>query len=195
MPSFSTQPPTDPRGNALDLERTPPRGTFKAIVTSADLIGTATHFWHGRTVPHEEEDCKPCIDLLPWRWHAWVSCYTERTKHHILFEMTAQASKAFVHYREANGSLRGAHFNAWRPSGKPNGRVSIVIRPQDLDGITLPPEPDLVKALAIIWNIALVDVDVAGLLRHMPRVKVNDRNHEVFNPSQVDRRSNGHAKK
>lgn len=195
MPSFTNQPPEDPRGVALRLVRCPPIGTFSGVITSPDLIGTATHFWHGRTVPHEEEDCKACLDGLPWRWHAWVSVLKATTREHLLFEMTAAASKPLTTFRDANGSLRGCCIIASRPSRRPNGRVIITTDTMDLTNVQMPKEPNLVKALAIIWNIAIVDVDVAGLLRNMPRVKINDRNSEVFNPDMVDRRSNGHAKK
>lgn len=195
MPSFTNEPPSDPRGVAMRLVRTPTQSPFRAIVTSDDLIGTATHFWHGRTVPHEEENCKPCLDGLPWRWHAWVSAMQSKTHEHVLFEMTAAASKPLVHHRKVNGTMRGAMIEAWRPSKRPNGRVVIQVKTIDLTDIRVPPAPDLVKALAIIWNIALVDVDVAGMLRNMQRIAVNDRNAEIFNPSQPDSRSNGHAKK
>jgi len=195
MPSFTSEPPEDPRGVALRLVRTPTHASFKGLITCDNLIGTATHFWHGRTVPHEEEDCKACLDQLPWRWHAWISVWEKKTSEHLLFEMTAVPAKKVAFFRKNNNTLRGAEIEAWRPSKRPNGRVSVIIKPFDVGDLRLPAEPDVLRALAIIWNIALVDVDVAGLLRDMPRVKVNDRNAEVFNPSAGDRRKNGHAKK
>ncbi len=175
MATFSNRPPSDPRGNALDIVRTPTSGRIKACITSEDLIGTYTHFWKGRTLPHDHDACQACKNGLPFRWHAWVSAYTAQEHNHVLFECTAQASQAFVAYREAHGTLRGGVFDAWRPSRRPNGRVVIQIKPTDLTGITLPTAPDLVKCLAIIWNIALPFIDAGAILKGTPSVAVSDR--------------------
>lgn len=190
MPSFTTTPPPDARGNPLELKRTPAKGTLKAIVTSSDLIGCHTHFFHGRTMPCDVDDCKACQSGMPFRWHAWLSAFTSRVNQHILFEMTAQAAEHFVQYRKVHGTLRGCLFEALRPSGRPNGRVMIHTRPADLSGINLPKEPNLISALSIIWNIALVDVDVAGILKDIPRMHVNDRESQLFTPTN----SNGNGK-
>ncbi len=175
MPSFSSNPPKDTRGNSLQLVRTPTKGKLIGLITSTDLIGTATHFWHGRTVPHEEDDCRACQDNMPWRWHAWIACKLKSTRQHVLFEMTAQAAKTFVQYRDQHAGLRGAEFTAWRPSGKQNGRVSITIKPYDHTDVVLPLEPSLVEALSIIWNIATVDTKPGRPKQGLTQLVVNDR--------------------
>lgn len=193
MPTFSTSPPPEPHGNALQLVRTPPIGSLRAIVTSSDMIGCHTHFWHGRTMPCEVENCKPCQEGMPFRWHAWLSALTAKVKQHVLFEVTAQAAEHFVQYREANGTLRGCLFEASRPSRRPNGRVHISTRPACLSDIRIPDEPNLISALSIIWNIAMVDVDVAGVLKNMPRLHVDDRASEFLKPESGNGRRNNHA--
>lgn len=191
MPSFSTTPPKDPRGVALPLLRTPPVATLRAMATSSDLIGCHTHFYHGRTMPCDVDNCKACKDGMPFRWHAWLSAKMANTHQHFLFEFTAQAAETFVQYREAHGTLRGCIFEAWRPSRRPNGRVHIRTKPGDLSEVTLPDEPNLISCLSIIWNIALVDVDVAGVLKDAPHVHVNDRLAHLYDPAD----GNGNGKR
>ena len=174
MPSFSNRPPEDPRGNALPLLRTPPTARIQAIVTSVDLIGTFTHYWHGRTMPCDTDDCEACRKGVPFRWHAWMSVMPSAKYRHALFEMTAQAAQTFVEYRETHGTLRGCLFEAWRPSRRPNGRVFVSAKPADLSKLTLPKPADLIACLSIIWNVAQPDIDITRLLDGIPHVKVVD---------------------
>lgn len=175
MPQFSNVPPKDPRGHALQLLRTPQGSALTAIVLSDDQIGAPTHFYGGRTVPCEVDDCKPCKEGLPWRWHAWLAAWSSKDHHAFIFEMTARVSKIFVAYRETYGTLRGCKFRARRRTQAANARVHIECQPADIQGLTLPDPPDLIKCLSIIWNIRFPELDVQGILRSVPRV-VCDRN-------------------
>lgn len=174
MLEFSDTPPDDPRGHALPLTRTPTAGNLMAIVTSENLVGTYTHFFKGRTIPHDHDDCQPCNAGMPFRWHAWVSALTTRTREHILFEMTKQAAQTFKLYFLAHGTLRGALFQACRPSRKANGRIHIQIKPIDVTKEVLPTAPDLVKCLSIIWNLASTDIALPIHLNGGPAMCVAD---------------------
>ena len=164
MLNFTSTPPKDPRGISLALVRTPPIKPFVAIVTSEDLVGTFTHFYHGRTLPHQNEGCPACEEGIPFRWHAWVSCLTAVDHVHCIFECTARPAQVFVDYRKANRTLRGCHFKAHRASKVTNGRITIETRPADLNKIGLPNAPDLTKCLSIIWNIPATQIEVP--MRH-----------------------------
>ncbi len=173
MPQFSNEAPDDPRGHSLQILRTPTGAALTAIVTSEDLIGCPTHFWGGRTTPHEDEDCKACEAGLPWRWHSWLSAWNPRDHHHFIFESTARVTKIFTAYRDNHHTLRGCKFRAHRRSNIPNSRVLLECQPTDLDGVRLPNPPDLIKCMSIIWNIREPNLDVQGILRSVPRVVVN----------------------
>lgn len=180
MPQFSNVAPDDPRGNSLQLLRTPAGGALTAIVTSEDLIGCPTHFWGGRTTPCEHEGCKACAEGLPWRWHSWLSAWNASNHHHFIFESTARVTKIFTSYRDHHHTLRGCKFRARRRTNAPNSRVHLECQPADLDGLRIPDAPDLIKCLSIIWNIRAPNLDVEGILRSVPRVVVNkDGNGEL----------------
>lgn len=153
MPDWSNEVPDDPRGLALPIRRTPPHGALLAVVTSIDLIGTRTHFWQRRTMPHEKINCEACKAGIPTRWHSYLSAWDHHTKMHFLFELTAQAAQHFVTFRKAHGTLRGCLFKASRWRQIPNGRVLIECKPYDIVSHPIPKGPDLIAVLSILWNL------------------------------------------
>ena len=153
MPIFRTgdTPPVECR--SMELVRTPPRGELQAVITCPDLVGCPTHFYGGRTVPHELENCPACQDGHGWRWHGYVSCLLRGRRDHVIFEFTAQASDALREEHKQYGTLRGCWFRARRLNDRPNGRVLLQVcdkRPTDL---VMPPAPDIAKQLCKIWGI------------------------------------------
>ncbi|KKK77617.1 hypothetical protein LCGC14_2851770 [marine sediment metagenome] len=178
MPIWTNEVPDDPRGPSLPIRRTPPRKPLKAIVTSEDLIGTDTHYWKGRTMAHEKIDCEACLHGHARRWHAYLSAWEPETALHFLFECTQQAAKHFSFYHKAQGNLRGCYFVASRWRQAPNGRVLIRTQPHNLQGITLPPPPDLVALLSILWNIPLPAFDDPD--QHVDKPTTHNR--RILNP-------------
>lgn len=161
MPKYTDRPPKDARGPAFPIRRTPPSRPLVAIVTSDNLVGCATHWWKGRTIPCEAPDCEACREQMPWRWHGYFAALNPTTHEHFIFEMTAQAAEPFVEYFDHYDTLRGCMFEAVRIDRKPNGRVTIRCKPADLQKINLPPSPSLTKALSILWNLPPAAVHVA----------------------------------
>lgn len=172
MLNFSNEAPVDPRGNSLPLKRTPTGRPVKGIITCHDLIGTPTHFFHGRTVPCDTEICPACDEGVPWRWHGYVSLYLPNAHHHVLFEFTAKPSEVLKQYRLAYGSLRGCVLSARRANLSPNARVIMTTGRADLEDVQLPPAPNIREALAIIWNIELSAIEVSGLQKGHPAARV-----------------------
>lgn len=154
MPTYTNQIPAPSSGPALPIRRTPPQTPLIAIVTSDDLIGTYTHYFKGRTQPCETPNCEPCQEGIPFRWHAYLSAWETKTALHFIFETTAAGAEPFTDYRDHHGTLRGCLFQAKRWLQRPNGRLLIQTKPVDLKEIRLPQPPDLIKCLAILWNLS-----------------------------------------
>lgn len=173
MFNFSSDPPADPRGNSLALKRTPTARPIRGIITCDNLVGTPTHFFHGRTVPCNDETCEPCDHGVPWRWHGYVSLFGPSTHSHILFEMTAKTVEPLKTYRLAHGTLRGCLITARRINSSPNARVVITTGVADLQSINLPKEPHILEALSIIWNIELPAITIEGRTKDVPAVHVS----------------------
>ena len=153
MPDWTNVVPPQPRGPALPIRRTPANGKMTAIVTSPDLIGCYTHFWHGSTVPCTLPDCPAHQENLPYRWHAYMTAAKTDDNLHFIFECTALAAKHFTDYRDKFGTLRGCLFEAKRWNSKPNSRILIRCKPCDLQERVLPAAPDLRKCMAILWSL------------------------------------------
>jgi len=175
MLTFSNQVPSDPRGTSLPLLRCPPGKVLTAVVTSDDIIGTNTHYYHGRTLPCDDQSCPACDDGLPWRWHGYLSIWNPATAKQALFELTARAAEPFKDYRQTYGTLRGCMMAAKRANSAPNSKVLIHTKPADLASITLPEPPDVIAALAIIWNLSRHDCTIDGLQKDLARMKIVDR--------------------
>lgn len=153
MYRFSTDTPPDPKGTQFQLLRTPTRGQMQGVITCAELYSVPTHFWGGRTVPCDEENCDACNAGMGWRRHCYVSLYGIKSKRHVLFEMTAAASDPLKLWKKAYTTLRGCLITAKRLQTKLNGRVIIETKLADADSIRIPEPPDIVQCLCRIWNI------------------------------------------
>lgn len=170
MPKYSNVPPAESTGVSLPIVRTPASHPLKAIVTSNDILGCNTHFWHGHTVPCSPPDCEPCQECTPFRWHAYCTAFVPNSSLHFLFECTAAAAEQFVLYRKANASLRGCMFTAYRWKQKINGRIILKTERTAMSDVALPPAPDLEKVLAILWQLPEQNVeagDPSGIGRHV----------------------------
>lgn len=158
MPNWSRNVPDSPRGPALPIRRTPPGKPLQAIVTSEDLLGCYTHYWHGSTCPCEGSHCEPCGEGLPFRWHSYLTAIDSFSNLHFIFEVTALGATAFIEYREHNSTIRGCLFQARRWNNRANGRILIQTKTADLTTLALPKAPDLRKCMAILWNLPADDV-------------------------------------
>ena len=177
MPIWTNDVPKDPRGPAFQIVRTPAFKPLLAIVTCEDLVGCYTHFYHGRTVPCEGDNCPAHQEGIPYRWHAYLSAYDAKTSQHFLFECTAQSADAFTAYRDAYQTIRGCLFRATRMNQKTNGRIVIQTRPADLKGVNLPHPPALTKCLAILWSLPIGDVQAPTIHpeKKTPHVRPNKK--------------------
>jgi hypothetical protein len=159
MPTFCNRIPTLNKVQGYDLKRTPATQAIIAIITCDELVACQTHYWGGRTVPCEGTECKACLNLVPARWHIYVTCMEEKSRAQYIFECTAQAGEAFSEHFNAHGTLRGCKFQAYRPKQTKNGKVQIETKPYDLTKINLPPAPNLKRALCTIWQLPAGTVD------------------------------------
>lgn len=154
MPHWTNEPPRDQITHALPIRRTPVHGPLVGIITSEDILGCDTHYWHSRTLPCERPDCPACNEGYPYRWHAYCSVWCPKPAAHIVLELTVQPTEPLLLYRRAQGSLRGCLIEVSRSGSRPNGRVLLRCKPADLTRVQLPSAPNLRSVLAIIWNIA-----------------------------------------
>lgn len=170
MIPFTLAPPDPADGHGLPLLRTPRDRPIIAVITCKHLIGCSTHFWGGRTVPHDEIDCEPCANGATYRWHGYLSAFDHRINLHFLFESTARACQPFVDWYKKHGTLRGVKFEAIRPQKRSNGRVQIRLKSTDPIEFPIPEPPNIKAALAIIWNIPLADLFDAESTKGNPAI-------------------------
>jgi hypothetical protein len=150
---WSNEVPKLEKSHSLSIIRTPAKGAISGIVTSEQVIGTWTHYWGGRTVPCEGDNCEACSQAIGKRWHGYVGIYNPKAKKHVIFEFTANAAEPFARFVELSKCLRGCGMKAERNGRRNNSPVSITTWPADLTGIALPSAPDVKKILCTIWGL------------------------------------------
>jgi len=164
MPTYRKNLPAQGAHQGFDLKRTPDSGALQAIITSDDLLVCDTHFYHGRTSPCErlmneegktvdDTQCGACCEKIAYRCHVYVSAFDAKRGDHFIFECTANAAKTLEEYRNATGTLRGCVLYANRPKGLKNSKVVIETSTVNLAKVKIPPGPDLIRALAVIWRL------------------------------------------
>lgn len=160
MPSWSNTPPTEASKPGFPLLRVP-RGTRTTyLCTADDLVGCYTHFWGGRTVPCEDNDCKACHEGIPARWHAYLSVLEAGTLRHSLLETTAGPALTLCEYRNTYRTLRGCRILAYRTGSGINGRINFHCTPADLSKVAMPPAPDVLRLLATVWRLKVPEINI-----------------------------------
>jgi hypothetical protein len=99
---------------------------------------------------------------MPRRWHAYLSAWTSQPAYHYLLELTRNAIDPLLLYRKDHGTIRGCYYEARRSGPAKNSRLLLTCRPADLAGLHLPPEPNLIHCLAVIWSLPAAAIRVAG---------------------------------
>jgi hypothetical protein len=175
-----------------------------------------THFWHGRTTPCErllnetgktldDSTCPACRDKQAWRTHVYLSAFDAKSHEHFIFECTANAAKAFAEYHAAARTLRGCVFHATRPKQGPNSKVVIVTNTVNLAKTPLPQQPDVARALAVIWRLPQTALPVVEQPHSPPEIHPNptrlkmlrDQLDNAADPPTIGQiiGTNGHAKR
>jgi len=172
-PTWTRNLPPKDEMQSLPIRRVPTSSNLVALITTDDLLGTFTHFYHGRTIPCERPDCEPCNNGLPYRYHAYVAAYNPTHNTHFIFEMTAQAAEVLVKYRDAHLTLRGCKITAFRWGQRPNGRVILKTEPGPIPVTELPAAPDMIRCLSTLWNLPIGPSDSEIPLKHSPRVALH----------------------
>lgn len=183
MPTFSNCLPAKTENKGYDLRRTPPDKPIKGIITSDNIIGCYTHWWGGRTVPCEDDGCEACKNNTPARWHCYLSILEAGSRDHFIFECTGKAALPLQEWTKTNGKLRGVLLTAHRPKRRRNARVEIILRPHDCQGIVVPEAPDLMRAMAVIWQLPADAVKLEGAVRQTPLVSMDQ---EILDKQRVN---------
>ncbi len=170
MPTFTANVPEKTEHRGFDLRRTPSDKPIKGLITSDNIIGCNTHWWGGRTVPCEDENCEACSKNTPSRWHVYLSVLEAGTRDHFLFECTGKAAWPFVEWYATHGTLRGVMMYAHRPKRRRNAKVEIILKPNDTRGVILPKGPDLPRAMAVIWQLPGSAIRIDKTVADIPHV-------------------------
>jgi len=167
MPVWSTAPPDGSPTNTYRLVRTPPVGKLVGILTCDEMLGTCIHFYNGRTIPHDPDDCPACDHQRPYRWMCYLSAILDPNGEHVIVEVTARVHAAFENVTRKLATIRGVRFCLERPNGKRNGRVNASFAKNPERDVQLPAVPDIRAIMQTIWR-GNMDLPTNGLTHERP---------------------------
>jgi hypothetical protein len=126
----------------------------RTIILSEKLIGVWTHYFRGRTCPHEEPTCPACDAKNARRWYGYLACWNTTTDTRYMLELTPQAAEILIEYERKRKSLRGLEIYVRRTGDKPNSPCETIIPKEQQSHLALPGAFDVREALMIIWGLA-----------------------------------------
>ena len=167
MPRFDVTPPDETKKFTLELRRAQPGPGVKGICTCDNLIGCHTHYYGGRTVPCEGEECEACKDGFTPRWHGYISAFSPISNEHFLFEMTQTAAEKFNAFQNEYSTLRGCLFIAKRRTKSPNSRLLVQLKPSNPNRKDIPDAPRIERILCHIWNVPFDEMSTHETIKHI----------------------------
>ena len=147
------EPPKESRSIVWQIRRTPTGKKAGGLILSHRLVGTHTHFWHGRTRPCNQTSCEACDQGQKPRWHGYLALTDRELKERWITEIPALAADAVDRYFGEHRTLRGAWINLGRVNNKPNGRVVCSLRDSGVAAGLLPEGPTLQPILMRMWEV------------------------------------------
>ncbi|HWN10120.1 MAG TPA: hypothetical protein VNO50_12790 [Pyrinomonadaceae bacterium] len=151
--AWENEPPINDAISPYDLFRIPGRGTYNFIILSRQLHGCKLHYFKGRSIPHTEGGCEACENKNETRWRGYLAvCNASNFKQGIL-ELTAVPAAQIAEKIKLNEPIRGKIATLHRPSGKPNGRIQLDLRPGKIPDKELPEPFNVIATLKKIWNV------------------------------------------
>lgn len=127
---------------------------LKTIILSPQLVGVWTHYYRGRTAPHEEPTCPACDAKNARRWYGYLACWNLQSDSRFLLELTPQAAEPLLELQNKKKTLRGLEIYVRRCGDKPNSPCETLIPKEQQSHLALPGTFDVREALMIIWGLA-----------------------------------------
>lgn len=150
--AWSPIPPNADDQVAYRIRRTQVGKPQSMIVLSHGFIGTATHFYNGRTCKCDPNGCRACAAGNNPRWHGFLAVFNPINFQISILEVPKSTVHQVLHYRHDLTSFRGDTLTVERVPNKPNGRVHASLKPTTVQIDHLPPAPDVAACLERMWD-------------------------------------------
>jgi hypothetical protein len=192
MIQWTDQPPDPGEFAGIRLIRVPPKSIFEGVVTSPTLQGCPTHYAERRTQPCTGDACRHCLAGHLPRWLAYLSIQSQRTRAHVVLELTALAAGPIAEFAKRHATIRGTYLTAERTGARPNAPVHVNIRPHDSDQRILPPPVDLKRFFALLWHLTDTPTDSVAEPHQGPNIR-NSYDTDPPGPIPEPANSNGNG--
>ena len=151
--SWTNGPPDDAREMAWPMLRVPAKGMSGLIILSQEMLGTCTHYFGGRTVPHSDQGCRACDEQNQKRWHGYLAVWHPKAAKKAILEITDAAADTIKKVYATRKTLRSLSIAGQRRPVKPNGTLIVQLIESEWAADGLPPSPDVRRILLRMWGL------------------------------------------
>jgi hypothetical protein len=130
----------------------------RCVITSDEFYEVDVHWIGGRTLPCLETNCEACKAQRPRKYEAYLGIVWSTSLKHEILRLTKGAMFQLKSQLSCSGSPRGHVLSVERKGDRPNGRVTILVEPLQVEISRLPASPDLEAHLARIWRVDGIEV-------------------------------------
>lgn len=149
---FTRRAPSTAGDMDFELIRVKAKGRVSGICLSSDLLCREIHFWRGRSQPHLERECEPCMCGDRSLWKGWIYIFNPNTRTIKILEITKRAMVPLEVYFTEHRTLRGSIVTVMRAGELANGKLFAQVSPGTIDRQFLPKVPDLATLLERMWH-------------------------------------------
>lgn len=153
---LSSRPPKAEMAVKIPILRVPARGMAGARILSHDVVGSYTHYAHGRTQPCDGDGCEYCEQGTQRRWRGYLMIVSTKSGAIVSMELTAASMARIDQHFRAHRTLRGSSIRAERKGGRENGELMVFLEAKSDGELDLPKAPSQRKWLEKLWGIKLV---------------------------------------
>lgn len=151
--AFEDTPNESDLGFPWTVKRTPAQGSLEMVCLSHRHVGVRTHYFRNRTIGCRRSECDACLHGNRSRWTGYLLCQQLPTGTKLLFEFTPTAVQFLIPLYEKHESIRGIKIQAFRPSRKTNGTITLSFRGFVAHPDQLPDAPEIRPLLFHIWGV------------------------------------------
>jgi hypothetical protein len=152
MEDWRTRPEQSQRNLPCSIYRVKPGPGVRGVITSSNLVGANTHYWHGRSTICTTDTCEACSSGQRPRWYGYVGLWSPTSKATTILELTAATIESIEEYYNTHGTLRAAQISLQRATKKPNSKLVARLEESNFSTSAIPAEIPIRKILCRMWQ-------------------------------------------
>lgn len=128
---------------------------YTVAVCSAGFTGFPTHWFGGRTIPHQHDrkTCPGCVGKAKLSWYGFIHVCSPDGRGSVILEVTREGAKMLLGFQGNRPSLRGLIVHVRRERENLKAPLIFELIGQVQPAVELPPAIDPILTLRVLWGV------------------------------------------